>query len=127
MNEVKADEPVRLSWGSVVLYVLLIGAAIAGFYGVRHLGAHLTAPAASGPDGFGSGDTKLKFDALVHVLLALAVVIVTARFLGTLFAKLKQPPVIGEVLAGIMLGPSLLGRVAPEVSGYLLPPNVAPF
>jgi hypothetical protein len=38
MNDVKADEPVRLSWGSVVLYVLLIGAAIAGFFAVRHLG-----------------------------------------------------------------------------------------
>jgi len=127
MNDAKADEPVRLSLGSVVLYVLLIGAAIGGFYAVRHLGRDLTAPVTGGPNGFGSGDAKLKFDALVHVLLALAVVIVTARFLGTLFAKLKQPPVIGEVLAGIMLGPSLLGRVAPEVSGYLLPPNVAPF
>jgi hypothetical protein len=54
---------------------------ISGFCAVRHLGRGLAAPAPSGPGGFGSGDPKLKFDALVHVLLARAVVIVTARLL----------------------------------------------
>ena len=123
MSDVEADKPVGLSWRSVALYVLLIGSAIAGFYALRSLGRGLVAPAPSRAELFGTGDTKLKFDALLDVLLALAVVIVTARFLGTLFAKLKQPAVIGEVLAGILLGPSLLGRVAPQVSGYLLPTN----
>ena len=128
MSRVEADKPVHLSWGSVTLYVLLIGSAIAGFYLFRHLGSDLVAPApAHGSDVFGKGDPKLKFDVLVHVLLALAVIIVTARLLGALFAKLRQPPVIGEVLAGILLGPSLLGQVAPSVSGYLLPNSVAPF
>src|SRR5262249_17963567 len=37
---------------------------------------------------------------------------------------LRQPPVIGEVLAGILLGPSLLGA---EVSAWILPPSVAPY
>src|SRR4051812_43146099 len=123
----QADEPVRFSWGSVVLYALLIGTAIAGFYLVRHLGRDLVAPLPAGSEVFGTGDAKLKFDVLLHVLLALAVIILTARVLGSIFAKLKQPPVIGEVLAGILLGPSLLGRVAPSVSGYLLPTSVAPF
>jgi Kef-type K+ transport system membrane component KefB len=57
----------------------------------------------------------------------LAVVIVMARGLGTLFRSIGQPPVVGEIIAGIMLGPSLLGRVAPGASHYLLPPAVAPF
>ncbi|HET6281844.1 MAG TPA: cation:proton antiporter [Polyangia bacterium] len=127
MSRVDADKPVRLSLGSVMLYVLLIAAAIAGFYLFRHLGRDLVAPAPAGSEVFGTGDPKLKFDVLVHVLLALAVIIVTARLLGALFAKLRQPPVIGEVLAGILLGPSLLGRVAPSVSGYLLPISVSPF
>jgi Kef-type K+ transport system membrane component KefB len=61
------------------------------------------------------------------VLLALVVVIVTARAVGSLFKYLHQPPVVGEILAGILLGPSLLGRVAPSVSAYLLPKAVAPF
>jgi Kef-type K+ transport system membrane component KefB len=69
----------------------------------------------------------VKVDALMHVLLALTVIIVTARVLGALFALAKQPAVIGEVLAGILLGPSLLGRIWPDASAFLLPPTVAPF
>ena len=70
---------------------------------------------------------KAPFDALLHVLLAMATVIVAARGVGFLFARLRQPPVMGEVLAGILLGPSLLGRVAPETANFLLPPPVAPY
>jgi Kef-type K+ transport system membrane component KefB len=127
MPDLKADEPVRLSWRTIAAYLLLIACGVGGFFAIRHLGHDLPAAAPAGPEPFGGGDPKLKFDALVHVLLALAVIIVTARLLGTIFDKLRQPPVIGEVLAGILLGPSLLGRVAPSVSGYLLPANVAPF
>src|SRR5262249_52210665 len=58
--------------------------------------------------------------------LALTVVIVTGRLLGRLFICLGQPPVIGEVMAGIILGPSLLARVAPDASAFLLPTEVAP-
>jgi Kef-type K+ transport system membrane component KefB len=61
---------------------------------------------------------------LVHVLLALAAVIVTGLVLSKGFAYLGQPPVIGEVVAGIVLGPSLLG---PAVSALVLPPAVAPY
>jgi len=43
------------------------------------------------------------------------------------FRRLGQPPVIGEVVAGILLGPSLLGRVWPAGSQFLLPTEVAPY
>ena len=43
------------------------------------------------------------------------------------FRRLGQPPVIGEVVAGILLGPSLLGRLWPAGSQFLLPPEVAPY
>ena len=66
-------------------------------------------------------------DVLLHLLLALVVIIVAARLLGVVFRYLKQPPVIGEVIAGLLLGPSLLGRVAPSISGYLFPSAVTPF
>jgi hypothetical protein len=100
---------------------------IGGFLVVRRLGRDLTAPPASDATPFGAGAARLKFDALMHVLLALTFIIVTARALGVLFARFGQPPVIGEVIAGILLGPSLLGRVAPDASAYLLPASVAPF
>ena len=128
MDPIEADRPLRLTWRSIALYVLLIGAGIAGFYVIKHFGRDLVAPELPGArEAFGKGDPKLKFDVLVHVLLALATIIVTARLLGGLFAKLNQPPVIGEVIAGILLGPSLLGRIAPSVSAYVLPTSVAPF
>lgn len=48
---------------------------------------------------------------LTSVLLLLLLLVGFAQLLGFLFAKLRQPKVIGEILAGIMLGPALLGRV----------------
>jgi Kef-type K+ transport system membrane component KefB len=65
-------------------------------------------------------------DLLWHLLLALAAVVITGRLLGRAFRVVGQPPVIGEVVAGIMLGPSLLGSVSPESYAFLLPPTVAP-
>ena len=65
-------------------------------------------------------------DLLWHLLLALAAVVITGRLLGRLFRFIGQPPVIGEVVAGIALGPSLLGAVSPDAYAFLLPPAVAP-
>ena len=64
--------------------------------------------------------------ALVHVLVAMIAVIVAARALGTVFRFLRQPPVVGEMVAGILLGPSLLGRFAPGVSAFVFPAAVTP-
>lgn len=58
------------------------------------------------------------------VLLALAAVIVVGQILGALLRRLGQPPVIGEILAGILLGPSLLG---PQLSSWVLPATAAPY
>jgi Kef-type K+ transport system membrane component KefB len=60
-------------------------------------------------------------------LVLIVVIVQTGRIIGKLFLSCRQPPVIGEVMAGILLGPSFLGRSAPEISTYLLPPAVAPF
>ncbi len=66
-------------------------------------------------------------DATAHLLLTLAAVITLGRALGWLFAHVGQPPVIGKVIAGIMLGPSVLGQVVPDGPAWLLPPDVAPY
>jgi Kef-type K+ transport system membrane component KefB len=49
------------------------------------------------------------------LLLQIAVLLATARLLGEIMRKLKQPAVIGELIAGVVLGPSVLGALAPEV------------
>lgn len=64
---------------------------------------------------------------LLDTLVTLSVIVVAARLVGGLFERFHQPAVIGEVVAGIMLGPSLLGRVAPDVAAVLLPTSAAPF
>jgi Kef-type K+ transport system membrane component KefB len=111
---------------SAVAYVAMLLSAVGVFALVRSYGANLTAPppplASTAAAGATSGP-----DALLHVLLALTAVLITGRLLGKLLGAISQPPVIGEVLGGILLGPSLLGRIAPELSSTILPITVAPY
>ena len=55
------------------------------------------------------------------LLIQLVVILLVVRVVGWLFARLHQPAVIGEILAGILLGPSLLGAVWPEAMETLFP------
>ncbi|HSU82977.1 MAG TPA: cation:proton antiporter [Thermoanaerobaculia bacterium] len=55
------------------------------------------------------------------LLFQVVLIVVAARGLGHLFRKIGQPPVIGEIVAGILLGPSLLGAVAPAAHAFLFP------
>lgn len=57
----------------------------------------------------GTAFVYLRHDDFALTLAGVAVVIVVARLAGALFKRIGQPPVIGEVLAGIALGPSVLG------------------
>ena len=114
------------SWYTGLLYGLMIAATVAGFFAISFLGSELVAPEAVRAPGLGRVLAPSSADTLLHVLLAMAVIIAVARILGNVFRRLNQPPVIGEVVAGILLGPSLLGAITPGLSGYLLPPAVAP-
>lgn len=57
------------------------------------------------------------------ILIQLIVILTTARLMGWLFRKMGQPSVIGEMTAGLMLGPSLFGALSPEVYGLAFPPD----
>jgi Kef-type K+ transport system membrane component KefB len=61
-----------------------------------------------------------------RLMLAIAVVILAARLAGAVLAKVGQPRVMGEIIAGILLGPTLLGAVAPGVKDYLFPADIIP-
>lgn len=60
-------------------------------------------------------------DPLSVVLLQVVVVLLFARFFSMIFKKLGQPSVIGEIFAGIALGPSFVGLLFPEFSQILFP------
>ena len=60
---------------------------------------------------------------LLLLILQVAVVVAAARLLGRVFRLIRQPQVMGEMVAGILLGPSLLGWAAPGVSARLFPPE----
>jgi Kef-type K+ transport system membrane component KefB len=62
---------------------------------------------------------------LLHVLIELAVIIAAARLGGWLLGKLGQPQVVGEIAAGILLGPSCLKRLAPELWQAVFQPGGA--
>lgn len=65
----------------------------------------------------------MDLEAALRLLLALVVIIVSARLLGALARRLGQPAVIGEILGGILLGPTLFGGA---VTGAVFPADVRP-
>jgi Kef-type K+ transport system membrane component KefB len=117
------ESPLRILVG----YAAMIGIALGLFLLIRWYGeslkpvAAIDHPAAAKAAGFCSSDI------LRHVLFALATIIILGRGLGKLFTYLGQPRVIGEMVAGIMLGPSLLGRISPETMNYVIPPEIMPY
>jgi K+:H+ antiporter len=112
--------------GAVVFgYAVMVALAVGAFLYVRSIGNGLVAPdaapAATGPVVAHTSNT------VFELLVSLTAIILTARVMGAIFHYLHQPAVIGEVLGGIMLGPSLLGRFAPNLYALVLPPGIAPF
>lgn len=61
------------------------------------------------------------------VLADIAVIVVVARLAGSAFRRVGQPAVIGEIVAGILLGPTLLGALPGDPSSALFPSDARPF
>ena len=109
--------------GTSLGYGLMVLAAIALLVLICRQGETLQAP--SDPNFTAlRGSVAEAPNVLLRVLVALTAVIVVGLILAKCFAYVGQPPVIGEVIAGILLGPSLLG---PEASSLILPTSIAPF
>src|SRR5689334_8324253 len=107
-----------------LFYGGMIAIATAVFLAIRVAGEGLGAPA---PLGVHPPAAAQNIDTLFHALLALSVIVVVARVVGYLGGLIGQPMVVGEVVGGIILGPSLLGRIAPGAYGQFLPQSVGSF
>src|SRR5438128_1285346 len=64
-------------------------------------------------------------EVLLPVLLQLVVILLVARLFASLFRRFGQPAVVGEIVAGLALGPSLLGWLFPEAFRALFRPEIA--
>ena len=112
------------AWLGLVGYLALLGGGVGLFFVIRALGMELIAPLAP-VDAPAVGRVAAgQVDVTLHVLITLAAVIGLGYTLGRAFRYLGQPPVIGEIVAGIMLGPSLLGAISPEAMHWLIPSPV---
>ncbi len=58
---------------------------------------------------------------IAHILIAIAALLLAAHSVGTLFVRVRQPRAIGEVVGGLLLGPTLLGIIAPNVMSWIFP------
>jgi Na+-translocating ferredoxin:NAD+ oxidoreductase RnfD subunit len=108
---------------SILHYTILVGLPLLGVIGVLELGKNTTAslPASEPQLILGTNPAAPLAPNLVTLLLQVAAIVITARLVGVLFQRIGQPQVMGEIVAGIMLGPSFLGWVAPGLSRALFP------
>src|SRR5207244_3140459 len=84
--------------------------------------------AGAGPRRSPPGRPLMSPERLLSVITVdILVILAVSRLLGVALRALGQPQVMGEVIGGILLGPSLLGWAAPGVSAALFPPAVLPY
>src|ERR1051325_946256 len=63
---------------------------------------------------------------ILTLLAQLALILAATRLLGWILARVRQSQIVGEMLAGILLGPTLLGLIAPRFYFRLFPPESTP-
>ena len=105
-------------------YAIFVLLPVAALFWVIHAGRGLPAPI-NGPV-IRTTDrvpgAHIGFQTAIF-LTQIIIIIATARLVGGALRKLGQPRVVGEMLAGLILGPSLLGAVAPSAYAWLFPPG----
>lgn len=116
-----------------IFYVCVIGGFTALMYWITVMGTKQEAGrniVASAPKAQWEAFTEAFLHNIQHPLAMLLAQIVTiilaAKLFGWICTKIGQPSVIGEMIAGIVLGPSLLGLYFPEFSGILFPKDSLP-
>ena len=122
---------------TILLYAVMVSLFGLGMYLTLDHGRHLLPPkpspnvtttmthaapaSSSGPSSLLSSLNENAKGPLSRLLLQVIVIMVATRTVGALFARFGQPPVIGEMAAGILLGPSLLGWLWPEAFSFVFP------
>src|SRR5580700_3060301 len=95
----------RITWVGLAGYLALLTGGIGLFFLVRSFGEGLSAPLLPADARPVGRPIPGQVDVVLHLTATLAAVIGLGFALGRVFRYLGQPPVIGEVVAGILLGP----------------------
>ncbi len=66
---------------------------------------------------------QLTSENIVTFLLSISLMLLSAKLIGELFNKIGQPAVVGEIIAGIILGPTVFGSLLPHTYNWLFPQN----
>ncbi len=103
-------------------YLVLLAFGIAAVLVILDIGGQMNGPQPIATIDVGTKPTATQINVVLHVLFTLATVILLGGILAKFFSYLGQPPVIGEVVAGLALGPSLLGAISPDAMHLLIPP-----
>ena len=106
-----------------ILVVLCVQELGRNLSGVRAEAASTTTTSAGVPTDTLNVAAAPSVDVVLHVLGTLGVVILAGALCGQICKIIGQPPVIGEVIAGLALGPSLLGAISPDAMHLLIPPT----
>jgi Kef-type K+ transport system membrane component KefB len=117
------------NYKNTLFYLGVTGGFTALMYWIISKGKHLEENKTIAKYSIGNGSwndflTSMQHnfqDPLAILLAQIITIILVARFFGWVFKKIGQPSVIGEIIAGIVLGPSLLGMYFPEFSAVLFP------
>ena len=118
-------QPRHESGTLLFFYFLLLAGAIASFWWIQRVGQSLNAPTASVTASSTGVANSGGVDVGVHVLATLAAVIALGSLFAWILKRFHQPAVIGEVIAGIVLGPSILGNCFPGAMHCLIPDATA--
>jgi Kef-type K+ transport system membrane component KefB len=113
---------------SLIFYLSILGMLAAVIFFVFNAGRHLEllTELKAGPGIFRQHPVmenirKIPGTSITVILTQLIIIILASVFLGAVFNRIGQPKVIGEIVAGIILGPSLLGSLLPGVSNFIFP------
>ncbi|MES2936639.1 MAG: cation:proton antiporter [Pseudomonadota bacterium] len=115
---------------ATLYYLATLVLAAAAIVGVLHLGSVFPAGAQVPTAGTAGGTGSLALltglaanlrEPLSHLFVQLLVIILASRVISGALQRIGMPAVVGEMTAGILLGPSLFGLVAPEAFAFVFP------
>jgi len=109
----------------VFVYAIVIAASVAAIAGLLHLGESWFPASSVTTVGGNAGAPLTSADALRRplalLIIQLLVIVLATQTVGGLATLLRQPAVVGEIAAGLLLGPSLVGQLWPAAYTFLFP------